>query len=145
MLLTCDFLKDLDKMQNYMDDFFWECKNDSRVYNPLADDVEKDKDYIVPKADTYELDDSYVLKIDLPGVDKKGLSLSIEGELLKIKGRLSSTEGESGNAVDYFRTFKLGNGINRDKISANIKNGVLSIILAKTEKLKPRKIDIDSE
>jgi HSP20 family molecular chaperone IbpA len=103
----------------------------------------------VPRVDIYENKDSLFLLADMPGVDEKTVDIELEKNILKITGRVENgriqdaammySEYEIG---DYERVFTLSDEIDRDKVVASIKNGVLRLELPKTEKVKPRKIAI---
>ncbi|MEN6638276.1 MAG: Hsp20/alpha crystallin family protein [Smithella sp.] len=103
----------------------------------------------VPRVDIYENKDSLFLLADMPGVDEKTVDIELEKNILKITGRVENgriqdaammySEYEIG---DYERVFTLSDEIDRDKVVASIKNGVLRLELPKAEKVKPKKIAI---
>ena len=103
----------------------------------------------VPRVDIYENKDSLFLLADMPGVDEKTVDIELEKNILKITGRVENgriqdaammySEYEIG---DYERVFTLSDEIDRDKVVASIKNGVLRLELPKSEKVKPKKIAI---
>lgn len=102
-----------------------------------------------PRVDIYESKDSLSLLADMPGVDEKTVDVELEKNILTITGRVEGqavhdatmlySEYETG---DYERVFTLSDEIDRDKIVATVKNGVLSLCLPKAEKVKPKKIAI---
>jgi HSP20 family protein len=88
----------------------------------------------------------YVLELEMPGVNKEGLEISIENSELSIVGRRTGTKVE-GTLVhresrpnDYRRTFEIDPSIASGKISARISQGVITLTLPKAEDVKPRKI-----
>ncbi len=103
----------------------------------------------VPRVDIYETKESLYLIADMPGVDEKTVDVELEKNILKISGRVENgkikdhallfSEYEVG---DYERTFTLSEEIDRDKIKATVKQGVLRLELPKAEKVKPKKIAI---
>jgi HSP20 family molecular chaperone IbpA len=103
----------------------------------------------VPRVDIYENKDALFLIADMPGVDEKTVDIELEKNVLKICGcvengripdaTLMYSEYEIG---DYERVFTLSDEIDREKIVASVKNGVLRLELPKAEKVKPRKIAI---
>jgi HSP20 family molecular chaperone IbpA len=102
----------------------------------------------VPRVDIMENDDEIVLFADMPGVDKDNLDIQFEDRQLTIHGKVEPRQtemnfvgGEYGIG-DFYRTFSIGESINVDEISAEIKNGVLSLHLPKAESAKPRKIEV---
>ena len=101
-----------------------------------------------PTVDIYETADAITLLADLPGVKKEKLEINVEDKQLTITGlvdepedRLQSVYSEYGIG-GYTRSFKLGDTIDQTKINAALKDGVLTLVLPKAEKLKPRKIEI---
>lgn len=101
-----------------------------------------------PTVDIFETDDAITLLADLPGVDKGNLDINVEDKQLTITGmvdepesRLNSIYSEYGIG-GYTRSFKLGDAIDQTKINAALKDGVLTLVLPKAERLKPRKIEI---
>ena len=111
--------------------------------------AETAKDTLVPPVDICEDNEGVTLFADLPGVAKDGLNLHIDNDTLEISGeRILKTEKESENHYtempekDYYRAFTIGEEIDREKISAQLTNGVLKVTLPKAERAKPKKIDI---
>ncbi|MDD2276550.1 MAG: Hsp20/alpha crystallin family protein [Smithellaceae bacterium] len=103
----------------------------------------------VPRVDIYENKDSLFLLADMPGVDENTVDIELEKNVLTITGRVENghvkdaammySEYEIG---DYERVFTLSDRIDRDKIVATVKNGVLRLELPKAEEVKPKKIAI---
>jgi len=103
----------------------------------------------VPSADIYEDKDSLKVIMEMPGVEKGNVEVRIEEGVLFVEGRLDLakyrglqpiyTEYNIGN---YSRSFRLSNAIDRDKIDAELKDGVLSLTLPKAEKAKPRTVQV---
>jgi len=103
----------------------------------------------VPRVDIYETKDSLYLIADMPGVDEKTVDVELEKNILKIAGRVENGKIKDHALVfseyevgDYERTFSLSDEIDRDKIKATVKQGVLRLELPKAEKVKPKKIAI---
>jgi len=102
----------------------------------------------VPRIDLVETDEAYLLKADLPGVRPDGVSLHCkEGELVLHARREPRHQGKrlvgwEFAPGDYFRAFTLGEQVDCEAINADLKNGVLTIRLPKTEAVKPRKIAV---
>ncbi|MEN8007314.1 MAG: Hsp20/alpha crystallin family protein [Candidatus Krumholzibacteriota bacterium] len=103
-----------------------------------------------PRADILEGEKEFRVLMDLPGVAHKDLDLSIEDQTLWVKAERTESVPEGFEArrsersghVTYSRTFSLGNAVNVDDISAEFKNGVLTITLPKSEKSLPRRIEV---
>jgi len=103
----------------------------------------------VPATDIYETTNEYVLKVEMPGVSKEALDITLNDEDLEIKGKadLKEPEGKERSysecaMYDYYRRFKVGNDINREAINASLENGILTLTLQKKEEVKPRKIAV---
>lgn len=95
--------------------------------------------------DIYENPDELLVVADLPGVAQGGLSIRLEkGELWLEARRTDAAEiaNGAGELPDYRRTFVVPNGVDADKISADLQGGVLRVHLPKSAALKPRQIPI---
>lgn len=103
--------------------------------------------YITPLTDIYEEENGLYVVVDMPGVDKDGLKIRVEKNVLTIEGHVDAktdrdymfTEFESSN---YFRQFELADSVDQENIEAELKKGVLSLFLPKAEELKPRNIEV---
>ncbi len=105
-----------------------------------------------PAADVIEKPDAIHVVLDMPGVDQKGLDVTIEEHVLNVRGKSAVTETRPGTALhrefeaaDYERSFRLAADIDEGRITANLKNGVLRIVLPKSEAAKPRQISVKAE
>jgi len=104
--------------------------------------------YYSPAVDIFETDEAITLLADLPGVDKDQLDINVEERQLTITGLVKEPEEHLQTMYTeygiggYTRSFKLGDTIDRSKINASLKDGVLTLILPKADRLKPRKIEI---
>ena len=104
-----------------------------------------------PSVDVCEENDHYVLHADLPGLQKEDFSISVEGSSLTLKGaRKEVKENESKGARyterlvgSFLRTMDFPTEIEADKIKAAFKNGVLEVILPKSEKSKPTQVQVE--
>ena len=106
-----------------------------------------DTRYIAPPVDIYETEDALMVVADLPGVDKDGVDLRVEDNVLTIKGKANynppaNAIREEFSLQGYYRQFQLSDEVDQEKISAESKNGVLTIRLPKAEKSKPRQIKV---
>lgn len=105
--------------------------------------------YVSPEVNIFETKDGYVLEAEMPGVNKEGLEITVEGTEVTITGHRSAEPlpGETlfreSNNADYRRVFELDPAIDTTKISARMDQGVLSLTLPKSERVKPRKITVD--
>jgi HSP20 family protein len=106
-------------------------------------------EFASPEVNIFETGDGYVVEAEMPGVDKEGLEITLEGREITIIGH-RPTEPLSGEALfseahhaDYRRVFELDPAIDTGKISAKMDQGVLTLTLPKSERVKPRKITVD--
>lgn len=103
----------------------------------------------MPTTDIHEVDGALTMVLEMPGVDKSNVDISIEDGVLTIEGRLDFSKYEGMQPVyteynigNYRRSFTLSNKIDQGKISAEMKDGVLTLVLPKAEDAKPRRIAI---
>ena len=100
--------------------------------------------------DVYEGKDAYVIKAELPGVDKKDISIDLKGRILVVKGeRATDSEVKEDNYYrrertfgKFQRAFSLPESLDADKITADFKDGVLKIEVPKPEAEKPKQITV---
>lgn len=121
-----------------------ETRDDSRG------ELTRDTAVFVPRIDIWEDDNEIVLYGEMPGVDKDDLDIQFEDHKLTIHGKveprnagrtLVAGEYEIG---DFHRTFTINDGIDVEKISAELRRGILTLNLPKSEAVKPRKIQVKS-
>ena len=111
--------------------------------------AQPEREYVSPEVNIFETKEGYVVEAEMPGVDKEGLEITLEGNDITILGHRKS-EVVTGNPLfreralaDYRRAFELDPAIDTAKISAKMEQGVLSLTLPKSERVKPRKITVD--
>src|SRR5262245_9390426 len=107
------------------------------------------QEFVSPEVNIFETKDGYLLEAEMPGVTKEGLEVTLEGTELTIAGHRAK-EALPGEVVfreareaDFRRVFELDPAIDTSKISAKIDQGVLSLTLPKSERVKPRKIVVN--
>jgi HSP20 family protein len=103
----------------------------------------------LPPADIYETRDNIVVLAEMPGVAPDGVDITLERRVLTIRGRSAANEHAGYQRVyneyadgDYERSFTLSENIDRDRIEATLKNGVLHLVLPKAETAKARRIEL---
>lgn len=96
---------------------------------------------VLPAVDIFENKDELLIFADLPGVTKDALTINFDKGQLTLEGRPHEFAPEEG-AFDYRRTFVVSQGIEADKITAHLQNGVLRLTLPKPAALKPRQIEV---
>ncbi len=102
---------------------------------------------VTPLVDIYENEDEILLHVDMPGVDKKELAVNIDNGQLALSGlrkveTTGSAQWEEFGEVEFQRTFSVPQSIDMEKVNAELKDGVLSLHLLKSEAAKPRQIEI---
>jgi len=126
----------------------------TRLVNELLHHHEKSEKetcecYWAPRVNVAESKDYYLLEMDLPGLTDKDVKITAKEDTLHIEGERKMKKDNSRemireeiNGGNFCRSFKLPENIDSNKIEANFKNGVLSILLHKTEAAKPKEISI---
>ena len=106
--------------------------------------------FYLPNTDIFETDQALSLIVEMPGVDKNKVNVSVEDGVLTIEGRLDFSKYEGMQPVyteynigHYRRSFSLSNKVDQSKIRAEMKDGVLTLVLPKPEEVKPRSISIN--
>jgi len=100
-----------------------------------------------PKVNVYEYDDKIGIVAEIPGLDKKQLTVEVEEGVLTIAGdKHGSFEDEGAKVLrrelkqsSFKRSFELGELLDGDNIAANFKDGILSISIPKSEPEKPKR------
>src|SRR5205809_620980 len=104
--------------------------------------------FVAPPASVIEAGDGYRLEVEMPGVNKEGLEISINNTELTIVGRrsLPTVEGtlvhRESRPENFRRTFEIDPSIDANRISAKIEQGLVTLTLPKAEHVKPRKITV---
>jgi HSP20 family protein len=104
--------------------------------------------FVAPSASVFESGDGYLLQVEMPGVNKEGLEISIENHELTLTGRrsLPAIDGtllhRESRREDFRRAFELDPSIDGNRINAKIEQGVVTLTLPKAEHVKPRKISV---
>jgi len=103
----------------------------------------------LPAASTREEADAYILELEMPGVSKSGIEITVENHELTITGHRSdkAPEGcevvwQESHVADFRRTFELDMSIDTSRIIAKMEHGVLHLTLPKAESIKPRRITV---
>jgi HSP20 family protein len=104
--------------------------------------------FVAPSASVIEAGEGYTLEVEMPGVNKDGLDISVENNELTIIGRrtLPVVEGtlihRESRPQNFRRTFELDPSIDANRISAKVEQGLVILALPKAEHVKPRKITV---
>jgi len=103
-----------------------------------------------PRVDIEERADKFVMAVELPGVSKEDVKITLESNILTIKGEKRQQQVQKGRNYhrlersygSFQRSFTLPTTIRNDRIDASFQDGVLSIALPKSEEAKPRTIEV---
>ena len=105
--------------------------------------------YYIPNADIFETDAALTVVMELPGVEKKDVSVNLENDVLRVEGKIDFSKYEGleplyaeYNIGHYARAFTLSNNMDPDGISADLADGVLTLTLKKAKEAMPRRIPI---
>mgnify|MGYP001385002627 CR=1 FL=1 len=104
----------------------------------------------LPYCDILERENELLIHADLPGVRTEDIDINYERGLLTLQGRVDPRREDRRFLMreygvgDYHRSFEVGEGIDASRIEAEVKDGVLTLHLPKTESIRPRKIAVRS-
>ncbi len=109
-----------------------------------------ERGYITPEVNIFETQDNYVLQAEVPGVNKEGLEITVDNNVLTLIGRRpQNTEipptdllYRESREADFRRSFELDRTIDSGRIGAKLEQGILTVTLPKVEKSKPRQITV---
>ncbi len=109
----------------------------------------RDRRVYLPRTDIFEAKDELVLVMDVPGADDQSVEVTLEKNILTISAYPAYAKFEGHNLAyaeygegDYQRSFALSDEIDRGRIEAKVKNGVLYLHLPKVGEVKPHKISV---
>lgn len=122
-------------------------RHEDRIPAEQTERQARPRPYAAPRVDVYETQDAYHVVADVPGVAENVLEITVEKDQLTIEAPVEPTRRDqhrlrlAESAGGGFRkSFALPDGIDRERIAATVKNGVLRLTLPKSEALRPRKI-----
>jgi len=105
-------------------------------------------EFVAPDVNIYETKDGYLLEAEMPGVNKDGLEITLEGHEVTISGRRPDEVAvgkplfRERHGAHYRRVFELDPAIDTARISARMNQGILFLTLPKSEEVKPRRITV---
>ena len=125
--------------EEFLDDFFaptLSAAPSSRTWMPAVDILEKEGDLI--------------LRAELPGLEEKDIDLKLEGNVLTLKGERNFENRDNRDNYHriesyyglFSRSFTLPDSVDRDKVSADYRNGILTVKIPQRPEVKPREIPI---
>ena len=103
-----------------------------------------------PRFDIKETKNAFVIKADLPGIKDEDVNISLTGSQLTVSGKREEERREEGehhymverNAGNFSRVFSLPEGVDADAVTADLKNGVLTLQIPKRPEAQPKRISI---
>ena len=108
-----------------------------------------DRPRFLPNVNIYESESAVTLLADLPGVAKDAVSLVVEDGVLTLSGNVRSGFGEEADLQycesedgDFFRSFQLGRDVDGSKMDASMEDGVLKLVIPKSDWAKTKKIEV---
>jgi HSP20 family protein len=117
--------------------------------NYSLEEILRTQNNISPSTDIYENNDEYILIANMPGVFRSEVQVKVIENSLIIFGKINYDEVTNRNYIlneneigNFFRKFNISDSIDKNKINARYDNGQLIVHLPKSEKVKPRIIDI---
>lgn len=111
--------------------------------------AESPVEFVSPEVNIVETKEGYLLEAEMPGVSKEGLEVTLEGNEMTIVGHrhVQTPPGEAlfreSRSAGFRRVFELDPAIDATKITARMEQGVLKLVLPKSERVKPRKVLVD--
>ena len=103
----------------------------------------------VPVTDIFETEQALTVVLEMPGVSKESVEVGVENDFITITGRIDSSKYEGlqplyteYNIGNYSRSFQISSKIEQEGIKADLKDGVMTLVLPKAEKAMPRRISV---
>jgi len=103
----------------------------------------------LPTTDIFENEDALTLVLEMPGVDRDNININVENGVLTVEGRINFSKYEGLQPVyseynigPYRRTFRISSRIDQEEIRAEMRDGVITLVLPKAEQAKPRRIEV---
>jgi HSP20 family protein len=135
---------EFDRIRRSLDQFSQNYSNDELRYGRAT---------VFPPINVYEENESLVIKAEIPGVKTEDLDISLEGETLTLAGKRKPLDDSGQKAFhrreiergSFSRALSLPVKVDPDKVSASLKNGILTITISKAAEIKPRQVKVKSE
>ena len=141
----------VDRLRQEMEKWFEVARNSgSRAWESLVPRGGEKR--VVPAADVVETADDVRVFLDIPGVDPRTLEVNLTGNMLTVKGIKAPSPSEEGqvshlderSAGSFARPIPLPTAVNPEQVSAEAKDGVLTIVLMKSERSKSHQIPVQT-
>nr|AAC79726.1 small heat shock protein [Thermotoga maritima] len=133
------------------EDIFRPFRELQREIDRLFDDFFRTEVRPAPDMDVFETDDEVVIEVEIPGIDRKDVQITVEENILKISGEKKLEREQKGknyyyverSAGKFERAIRLPDYVDVEKIKAEYKNGVLTIRVPKKEERKKKVIEVE--
>ena len=103
----------------------------------------------LPTTDIFETEDALTVVLEMPGVDRDNIEVSVENGVLTVEGKINFDKYEGLQPVyseynigPFRRSFRISSQVDQDKIKAEMRDGVITLTLPKAEEAKPRRIEV---
>ena len=103
----------------------------------------------MPNADIFETEDALMVVLEMPGVDRDNINISVENGVLTVEGTINFGKYEGlqpvyseYNVGPFRRSFRISSRIDQENINAGMSDGVITLVLPKVEEAKPRRIEV---
>ena len=113
--------------------------------------IQAARETYTPPIDIHEGPDGLILEADIPGATEQSLQIQLEDNVLNLHARIEPPTPPEARLIheeyrpgDYHRSFILSDEVDRDRITAQLKNGVLRLLLPKADRSRTRRIEITS-
>jgi len=114
--------------------------------------MESELPLLEPRADVLETGDAFLVQVDLPAVSPEDVDVTVERNVLTVRGEARQIDAEGLEPVyeeflgggRFERTFRLSEGIDADKIEARHSDGLLTLVLPKSETARARRIAVNA-
>lgn len=138
-------LKEIEEIRKEMDRLFEEFLSPVRRRRAISSEG-----VISPSVDIFDRGGELVIQVELPGVSRNDIDLTLTDDRLIIKGEIKRPEGirdedyllNERSFGPFTRTINLPNDVDKGSVRANLKDGVLEIVLSKKVEAKPKEIKI---
>lgn len=102
-----------------------------------------------PVTDIFETEDALTVVLEMPGVNKESVEVGVENDILTVTGRIDFSKYEEMQPLyteytlgNYSRSFQISNAIEQEGINAHMKDGVMTVVLPKGKRAKPRRVSV---
>ena len=148
---TSKTLSPFDDFDKFFERIFSRNSLRSRIGDNFFSDVFSDAEHAFPKIDLIEHKKEYVVKAELPGMEKDDIDIKVDANSVTIRGDLRKEESEEKgdycqkeiHQSHYYRNLSLPSEVDADSVKAKFKNGVVTLTLRKAKNSEKRSVSID--